>query len=219
MSQVLLGQIDALQGFAIIKDKDGFTNIRKEPDAKSKIIGTIKNDELFYYFIDKSDEEWCSISFKENKISGYVHKSRVKPLAKLPRVVHKKAVKDTLSFKNDSIDAKIIINTFMPKKHKIEKKDNFIYKIDGKIPLGTDGGLPNTGIQSIQIKIGDDIVAIPQNELNDLFQASLVAPVIYIGLNGTLFLEICGGDGAGYYEVAFVIKDKKFAKRYIYNGF
>jgi hypothetical protein len=219
MVSSLWGQADDLHGYAIIEDKDGFTNIRQEPNAKSKIVGTIKEDDIFYYFSDKGQKEWYSIYRKNNKKSGYVHKSRVKSLVSLPYVVHKKAVKDTLFFKNDSIDAKIIINTFIPKQHKIEKKNNFIFKIDGKEPRGRDGGLPNTGIKNIQVKIGDNVVDIPQSELDDLFQPSFGTPTIYIGQKETIFLEMSGGDGAGYYEVAFVIKNRKYVKRYVFYSF
>lgn len=59
----------------VIKDKDGFTNIRSDKSNKSEVIGKIIDKEYFTYFeIDNSN--WWVIETNNGQI-GYLHKSRV----------------------------------------------------------------------------------------------------------------------------------------------
>ncbi|MDO4779356.1 MAG: SH3 domain-containing protein [Tissierellia bacterium] len=58
-----------------IKDPDGYTNIRKEANVKSQIIGKILEDEYFFY--QQNDSNWYKIT-KQNGIKGFIHRSRIK---------------------------------------------------------------------------------------------------------------------------------------------
>jgi hypothetical protein len=90
----------AQQKLAIIKDKDGYTNIRVDKDSQSNIIGKIKSDEFFY--CDKSSEDWypvLALQWYENngehngeQIKGYVHKSRIQIIEELPINEQKKII-------------------------------------------------------------------------------------------------------------------------------
>ena len=60
---------------AEIQDNDGYTNIREEADIKSKIIGKVLKKELFFY--EEYNSNWCKIT-TQNKVKGFVHKSRIK---------------------------------------------------------------------------------------------------------------------------------------------
>jgi len=59
----------------VIKDKDGFVNIRLEKSSKSQIIGKILENEYFNFFEDNKSN-WWAIESKMGLI-GYVHKSRI----------------------------------------------------------------------------------------------------------------------------------------------
>ncbi|AUC76025.1 SH3 domain-containing protein [Olleya sp. Bg11-27] len=58
----------------LIDDSDGYTNIRLKPDSSSLIIGTILEDEYFFYKISK--DNWFSVKTL-NGLKGYVHKTRI----------------------------------------------------------------------------------------------------------------------------------------------
>lgn len=63
----------------LINDKDGFVNIRKESNAKSKIVGKLSLNELFFYS-PNSFENWWPVFRNDNssvKPIGYIHKSRI----------------------------------------------------------------------------------------------------------------------------------------------
>ncbi len=79
-------QIDENQGEpttvgAIIVDPDGFTNVREERSAKSKIIEKVFENEKFeVYTDDELDANWWFVYIPKSGNSGYIHKSRVKLL-------------------------------------------------------------------------------------------------------------------------------------------
>lgn len=78
---------------AIINDTDGYVNIRERPSAHSKIVRTIKEDELFY-FTPISKAEWYPVYIEERlPCIGFIHKSRIKTYGDFPEWL-KKIVKE-----------------------------------------------------------------------------------------------------------------------------
>ncbi|TRZ43130.1 SH3 domain-containing protein [Robertkochia solimangrovi] len=59
----------------VIRDEDGYTNIRSDKSNKSEIIGKIFDKEYFTFF-ENDDSNWWLIETKKGQI-GYLHKSRV----------------------------------------------------------------------------------------------------------------------------------------------
>lgn len=58
-----------------INDPDGYTNVRKEPTTKSKVLFKILKNEYFYY--ENSDiKDWCKVTNMNGK-SGFMHQSRI----------------------------------------------------------------------------------------------------------------------------------------------
>ena len=43
--------------YAVVKDKDGYVNIRAKESVKSKIVGTLPNNTLVYTLFDTTDDE------------------------------------------------------------------------------------------------------------------------------------------------------------------
>ncbi len=218
IAQTLSAQREGNIGFAIIDDKDGFTNIRLKPNSKSKVIGKIKDGELFYCLSDDTKNEWIPIDFNDT-LSGYIHKSRVKFLKELPFLKYREIFNYYTIFKNDSIKITITAEDFEPNRHQITKKNGFVTLIDGKKPWGIDGGLPYTGIKEIKIQINDYVFDLPKDELIDLFHPSFEELHVYVSKDSLIFITMSNSDGAGAYELGFVIKDRSLLKRYIYHGF
>lgn len=78
---------------AIISDSDGYVNVREKPDAHSKIVRRIKENELFY-FTPISKAEWYPVYLKEAlPCIGYIHKSRIKTYGDFPDWLKKKVKK------------------------------------------------------------------------------------------------------------------------------
>ena len=216
--QSLLAQTDDLHGFAIIKDKDGFTNIREEPNVKSKIVGTIKDDELFYCLWNEGHDDWYEIDFRAS--SGFIHRSRIQSLADLPHENSSKQIKDTLFLAKERLLVKIVKADFIELEHKIvENRQKGIFLVDGKEPWGIDSGIPSMSIKSIDITLDNESFNIPKRELADLFNPNFGSSQLYFKDKNTFYLVMENGDGAGGYGLAFVFKDKKYVNRYIFRGF
>jgi hypothetical protein len=65
---------EALTIPAQINDPDGFTNIRAEASASSKVIGRIEAGDIFYTDVQQGD--WWLVRTKHDSI-GYMHRSRI----------------------------------------------------------------------------------------------------------------------------------------------
>ena len=64
----------------------------------------------------------------------------------------------------------------------------------------------------------NETINIPKSELADLSHPNLGGS-LYVKDKNTFYLVMSNGDGAVGYDVAFVVKDKKYVKRYIFRGF
>jgi uncharacterized protein YgiM (DUF1202 family) len=59
---------------ALVKDADGYLNIRQLPTKNSAIIGIVNNGERIDIYTSSGD--WLLIKYK-NELIGYAHKSRI----------------------------------------------------------------------------------------------------------------------------------------------
>ncbi|WP_213068630.1 SH3 domain-containing protein [Flavobacterium columnare] len=59
-----------------IEDKDGFTNIRKDKNSSSEILGTVKTGSEIEIIKKNGEEDWWFVITQDGK-KGYVHKSKI----------------------------------------------------------------------------------------------------------------------------------------------
>lgn len=60
---------------AVIDDKDGFTNLREQPNSESNIVAKVFENEVF--IVKSMDGNWWEIEL-QNGVRGFMHKSRIK---------------------------------------------------------------------------------------------------------------------------------------------
>ena len=125
--------------YAVVKDKDGYVNIRTKENVKSKIVGTLPNNTLVYEFLDEefNPSNWVHID------SGYVHKSRLKMISEFPSIGEgkEKETENSITIAGKGISVTITTQKFDKTKHKITKKKHKYYEeliIDGKRAQGAD---------------------------------------------------------------------------------
>ncbi len=77
---------------ALIKDRDGFTNVRKNKNKDSEVVGKLYKNEFFYCIPSNSEQWWLvhrkGVTYKNGSktesLNGYMHKSRIKIFENCP---------------------------------------------------------------------------------------------------------------------------------------
>lgn len=212
--------------FAKIVDKDGYVNLRENPDAKSKIIGKINSDEIVYTFeLDKNSKNWLNVYY-DDKTAGYISSSKVKLIDSYEVILPVTKDENKAIFKSGNIKVDIISEKFNYKENKkffstsnyngqkIEDK----YK--GNLIWGTDGTIPKTHYKSITVQIRDKKVQIPNKEIENLFNVSNEFTTCYYDRkNDTLYLTMINSDGAGAYVALFKIVKGVYKERIVKRPF
>ena len=209
--------------YAVVKDKDGYVNIRAKENIKSKIVGTLKNNTLVYEFLDEefSPSNWVHID------SGYVHKSRLKMISEFPSIGKGKEQGNSITIAGKGISVTLTKQPFDKTKHKITKKKHKEYTefiIDGKKIYGRDNDefLPEDHYKSITVTINGKDVPIPKSAYDDLYQV-WVHPynneVYYDKEDDVLYIFVRCGDGAFSYKVCWQIVKGEYKTRIIGEPF
>jgi len=165
--------------YAILKDKDGFINIREKPNAQSKIIDTLSSGKIVYCSdFDDVKGDWIPLDINTKghlPLSGYVHKSRVQFISNFTKF-EKAKINDTLfEFALDSIHISIKAGRFQQKGHivKFEKDSKKVISIDNnRNPYGIDGWAPRKEYKLITIKYSAQKTDIEPKFWHDLFEPS-----------------------------------------------
>ena len=205
--------------YAVVKDKDGYVNIRAKGNVKSQIVGTLKNNTLLYEFLDEefNPSNWVHID------SGYVHKSRLKMISEFPSIGKGKEQGNSITIAGKGISVTLTKQPFDKTKHKITKKKHKEYSeyiIDGKRAQGLDGGLflPEDHYKSITVTINGKNVPIPKSAYDDLYQVWVYPynnEVYYDKEDDVLYIFVRCGDGANAYKVCWQIVKGVYKTRII----
>ncbi|GGB26447.1 hypothetical protein GCM10011511_58000 [Puia dinghuensis] len=211
-----------MEQFAIIADKDGYSNIRIDTGLGSKINDTLHNSHFIYCFEPKG--RWISINYstkKRDQLYGYVFHDRIKLISdyeKIPRIS-----KDKYLFGKDSLKVEVTAQPFVRAHYRLtHSKENpgTIDAINGKQYWGTDGELPKTAYKSITITWGEREMVLPQSAIEDLFEPSLHNTAVnYDRKNDILYIHSENSDGAGAYDVIWKVEKGVYTERYIAYGF
>ena len=201
----------AIEGgaFAVINDKDGYVNVRKEKSVHSKVLKKLDNNTLIFVFeYDKA--YYGNWIYADNE--GYIYNNRVKWIHKFPQIAKGIAKGNTIVFEGKDIQVALSTEKFDKSKHSFKYHKEYrdiIEKIDGKPFWGTDGNMPKREYKSIEVKIGGKQVSIPQSAYNDLYESYLYTEfnsVHYDKDNDILYIVANNGDGAGAYMVCWQIE-------------
>ncbi len=199
---------------AVIEDKDGFTNVRLEPNSKSEIIYQIKTDQVFWFGEDHYDKnsEWTSVYIPKNNFSfdctspdylkGFVHKSRIRPF------------NEKEEYTGTELTFEYVIKPFSDKNKIIDYQESkWIVAINGLKPWGTDGGKPNTEIKEIKVNLNGKEIIVPKVLTIDIYECDNKFDIYKIGK--TYFVHQWNSDGAGAYEIVWVITENGIKQRLV----
>lgn len=203
--------------YAVVKDKDGYVNIRAKENVKSKIVGTLPNNTLVYEFLDEefNPSNWVHID------SGYVHKSRLKMISEFPSIGKGKEQGNSITIAGKGISVTLTKQPFDKTKHKITKKKHKEYNeyiIDGKRAQGLDGDLflPEDHYKSIIVTINGKNVSIPKSAYDDLYQIFYFSSSVYYDKEAeALYILAHNSENASAYEVCWQIVKGEYKGRVI----
>ena len=200
--------------YAVVKDKDGYVNIRAKESVKSKIVGTLPNNTLVYGFFDKeyNPTNWIEVG------KGYVHQSRLKRIFDF-RAIEGKEQGNSVIFDDKDVKVTITKQKFDKTKHKITKKEHDGWTeliIDGKKIYGGDDSLPQDHYKSITVTMKGKNVPIPKSAYDDLYQIFYFNRLIYYDEEAeALYIFANNGDAGLAYQVCWQIVKDKYITRII----
>lgn len=130
---------------------------------------------------------------------------------------------DSGVFKADNLFVVIKKRSFNPEKHRLlySKSDRSynmpseLEKIDGKLYWGTDGEVPKKVISSVKIIKNSIVIQLPKTAFADLYEPNFGNISICKGPENTFYVSMLNSDGAGGYNIIWVLKDNKYLNRYI----
>lgn len=209
---IILISFKSLSQFAIIKDKDGFSQIRESAAVKANIVDSISNGEVVYCF--EAEGNWILVeyNFNDKLKNGYIHLSNLKYIEDLTQVIFKD--NSVVKIKEDSFNIKLEITPFIPNDHTIEYyDDNRIRKIDGKEFYGTDGSIPNFQYKYFMVQKGNTKLSLP---IDQLYEPKLENTTVhYDDKSETIYILASNGEGASGYLVVWILKNGKLKDRIV----
>ena len=206
--QFVVAQVIEGGAFAVINDKDGYVNVRKEKSVHSKVLKKLDNNTLIFV-LEYDKAYYGNWIYADNE--GYIYNDRVKWIHNFPQIAKGIAKGNTIVFEGKEIQVVLSTEKFDKSKHSFKYHKEYrdiIEKIDGKLFWGTDG-MPKREYKSIEIKIRGKQVPIPKSAYNDLYESSLYIEfnsVHYDKDNDILYIVANNGDGAGAYMVCWQIE-------------
>ena len=207
--QFVVAQVIEGGAFAVINDKDGYVNVRKEKSVHSKVLKKLDNNTLIFV-LEYDKAYYGNWIYADNE--GYIYNDRVKWIHNFPQIAKGIAKGNTIVFEGKEIQVVLSTEKFDKSKHSFKYHKEYrdvIEKIDGKLFWGTDGNMPKREYKSIEVKIRGKQVSIPQSAYSDLYQPNLYTDlnfVYYDKDSDTLYIVANNGDGAGAYMVCWQIE-------------
>ncbi|WP_207496772.1 SH3 domain-containing protein [Aridibaculum aurantiacum] len=206
---------------ALVKDPEGYCNVRQAAGNQSKIIDTLTNNKIVFVYPEQAEGNWWPVDYtKGDKTrSGYVHKSRVTLLSNFTKFKQKTINDSTLKLHLDSFQLSVKTGKFNKKSRQIKYENHegeqaFVKAIDNKHPWGTDGNVPIKEYKLIQFTTGSNVISFPRSLYNDLFEPNLDMTMAYVDRStGKVYIEAINSDGAGGYVVIWIIDYNKIIGR------
>ena len=213
----------AFSQFAFIADKDGQANIRTTAAIADNIEDSLQNGHLVYCM--ESDGNWVNIDYVKNgaSLNGYIYRNRLIMVEQYEKISQLTSQPHQIGFGKDSLSITIRSQPFQRAKNKLFYSIEYpgiVELINGKLPFGTDGNMPTTTYQSIEVQSGARIAIVPASEFADLFEPNLnKTKVNYNRRQDILYIHAMNSDGAGGYLVIWRFVKGEYKDRFVAYGF
>jgi hypothetical protein len=216
-------KVNAQYGYGtsfIIADKDGYTNVREEPNAKSKIVGQFNKYEVFSSIegcedidVSPSSIHWLQVEgYNSNGkyVGGYIFKKNIYPLDKLPGLDRDKDDNDhSIAYRNDSIQVVIDITSCDSIATLIKESKEISYE-----GISYDDTSPQRMLNKIIINYNDVQTIINKEQLKSYY-CELAGGGVWVGFDGELYIALTGSGDEAFYYAWLTIVAGKLANEYV----
>lgn len=224
-------------GFALVHDADGHTNLRERPDLKAKVLAKIPDGTPLECIEELSENrpDFCFVQLQQANAddSGFIHYSRlIFPASdkNFVRLREQSGHDDTLTLSGNGQTVHIAARRIYPKRSNFSgiSKDKYTARLyQGKPFYGTDYVIPQSVFALERITLNGQTV--PATELQGLFSPDFAATArssnVYQGWKAyyrhsdkTLYLFGRQGSDGDPFGVCFIFKDGKFQRRYLWGA-
>lgn len=224
-------------GFALVHDVDGHTNLRKRPDLNAQVLAKIPNGTPLECIeeLSESRSDFCFVQLQQTSADdfGFIHRSRlIFPVAdkRFVRLREQSGRDDTLTLSGNGQTVRIAARRLHLKRSDFSSisKDNFTARLyQGKPFYGMDSMIPKSVFALERITLNGQ--AVPAAELQGLFSPDFAATArgsnVYHGWKAyyrhsdkTLYLFGRQGSDGNPFDVCFIFKDGKFQRRYLWGA-
>ena len=224
-------------GFALVHDADGHTNLRKSPNLRSKPLAKIPNGTPLECIEELSENksDFCFVQLQQANADdfGFIHYSRlIFPASdkNFVRLREQSGHDDTLTLSGNGQKVHIVARRIHPKRSNFSgiSKDKYTARLyQGKPYYGIDSMIPQSVFALERITLNGQ--AVPAAELQGLFSPDFAATArgsnvyqgweaYYRGNDKTLYLFGRQGSDGDPFGVCFIFKDGKFQRRYLWGA-
>ena len=224
-------------GFALVHDADGHTNLRKSPNLRSKPLAKIPNGTPLECIEELSENrsDFCFVQLQQASVDnfGFIHYSRlIFPASdkNFVRLREQSGHDDTLTLSGNGQKVHIVARRIHPKRSDFSgiSKDKYTARLyQGKPFYGMDSMISKSVFALERITLNGQ--AVPTAELQGLFSPDFAATArgsnvyqgweaYYRGNDKTLYLFGKQGSDGDPFGVCFIFKDGKFQRRYLWGA-
>ena len=224
-------------GFALVHDADGHTNLRESPDLKAKVLAKIPNGTPLECMEELSENkpDFCFVQLQQANAddSGFIHYSRlIFPASdkNFVRLREQSGHDDTLTLSGNGQKVHIVARRIHPKHSDFSgiSKDKYTARLyQGKPFYGMDSMISKSVFALERITLNGQ--AVPAAELQGLFSPDFASTArgsnVYQGWEAyyrhtdkTLYLFGRQGSDGNPFSVCFIFKDGKFQRRYLWSA-
>ena len=224
-------------GFALVHDADGHTNLRESPDLNAKVLAKIPNGTPLECLGDGGEGSlsFCTAQLQQPAAEdyGFIHYSRlIFPASdkSFARLREQSGHDDTLTLSGSGQKVHIVARRIHPKLSDFSgiNKDKYTARLyRGKPFYGTENDIPKSVFALERITLNGQ--AVPAAELQGLFSPDFATTArdsnvyqgweaYYRGNDKTLYLFGRQGSDGNPFSICFIFKDGKFQRRYLWGA-
>lgn len=224
-------------GFALVHDADGHTNLRESPDLNAKVLAKIPNGTPLECLGDGGEGSlsFCTAQLQQPAAEdyGFIHYSRlIFPASdkNFVRLREQSGHDDTLTLSGNGQKVHIVVRRIHPKRSDFSgiSKDKYTARLyQGKPFYGMDSMISKSVFALERITLNGQ--AVPAAELQGLFSPDFATTArdsnvyqgweaYYRGNDKTLYLFGRQGSDGDPFGVCFIFKDGKFQRRYLWGA-